>query len=87
MEYTTEEIAQMYSAALDSVWVLDNGQTAEDSDEEWADIVARNVGHLEIVVAKDFWTDEDLTPFHEAIAAHGEAPAEPEATVEPEATP
>jgi len=70
MEYTTEEIAQMYSAALDSVSVLNNGQTVHD-DEQWADIVARNVRHLQIMVKKDFWTDEDLTPFHDAIATHG----------------
>ena len=39
------------------------------TDEDWADTVARNKEHLEIMVAKDFWTDEDLTPFTAAIAA------------------
>ena len=37
-------------------------------DAEWADTVARNKEHLEIMVAKDFWTEEyDLTPFKKAI--------------------
>jgi hypothetical protein len=33
------------------------------TDEDWADTVKRNKEHLEIMVAKDFWTTEDLTPF------------------------
>jgi hypothetical protein len=37
--------------------------------EEKADAIQRNVAHLEIMVAKDFWTTEDLQPFHDAIAA------------------
>jgi hypothetical protein len=41
-------------------------------DADWADTVSRNVQHLEIMVAKDFWTDEDLTPLNDAIAAKGE---------------
>jgi len=39
-------------------------------DEGWADTVSRNVEHLEIMVAKDFWTTEDMTPFNEAITAN-----------------
>jgi len=31
--------------------------------------VDRNVDHLEIMVAKDFWTTEDLTPLNNAITA------------------
>jgi len=40
------------------------------SDEDWVDCVSRNVEHLQIMVAKDFWTTEDLTPFNEAITAN-----------------
>ena len=68
---TAEEIAQYYKAAMDSVNLINKGQQEDMSDEDWADILDRNKRHLEIVVAKDFWTDEDLTPFHEAIAAAG----------------
>jgi len=39
-----------------------------DADER-ADCVSRNVEHLEIMVAKDFWTSEDMTDVNAAIAA------------------
>ena len=69
-ELTAEQIAQHYSAAMDSVNLLNAGQPEGMSDEDWADCVSRNVEHLEIMVAKDFWTTEDLTPFNEAITAN-----------------
>jgi hypothetical protein len=37
--------------------------------EDKQDCVDRNVGHLEIMVAKDFWTDEDMTEVNAAIVA------------------
>jgi hypothetical protein len=66
---TAEEIAQHYSAAMDSVNLI-NDLIAQDSrtDEE-QDTVDRNVDHLQIMVAKDFWTTEDLTPLNNAITA------------------
>jgi hypothetical protein len=69
-ELTAEQIAQHYSAAMDSVNLLNAGQPEDMSDEDWADCVSRNVEHLEIMVAKDFWTTEDLSPFNEAITAN-----------------
>jgi len=36
-------------------------------DDEWADCLARNKEHLNIMLAKDFWTTEDLTPFQQAV--------------------
>ena len=68
-EITTEQIAQHYSAAMDSVNLINAGQPEGMTDEDWADTVARNKEHLEIMVAKDFWTTEYLTPFTAAIAA------------------
>lgn len=67
---TPEEIARHYSAAMDSVDLLNAGQPEGMTDEDWADTVSRNVEHLEIMVAKDFWTDEDLGPFTAAITAN-----------------
>ena len=61
-EITAEEIAQHYSACLDSVAVINN----VDSD---AEIIQRNVEHLKIMLTKDFWTDEDLSPIESAIEA------------------
>jgi hypothetical protein len=67
-QITPEQIAQHYSAAMDSVNLLNAGHPEDMSDEDWEDCVSRNVEHLKIMLAKDFWTDEDLTPFHEIIA-------------------
>lgn len=69
-EVTPEQIAKNYSAAMDSVNLLNAGKPENTTDEEWQDTVKRNVEHLEIMVAKDYWTDEDLTPFTDAIAAN-----------------
>lgn len=72
---TAEEIARNYTAALDSVSLINDviagTQMADEriTDEERKAAVERNVGHLTIMVGKDYWTNEDLTPFNEAIAA------------------
>jgi len=69
---TAEEIAQHYSAMGDSVDLINAGQPEDMSDEDWADCLSRNVEHLKLMVAKDFWTTEDMTAVNAAIAA-GEA--------------
>jgi hypothetical protein len=67
--FTADEIAGHYSAAMDSVNLI-NALMAQDSrTTEEQDTVARNVEHLQLMVAKDFWTTEDLTPFNNAITA------------------
>tara|TARA_B100001939_G_scaffold306812_1_gene286556 strand:+ start:1670 stop:1912 length:243 start_codon:yes stop_codon:yes gene_type:complete len=66
---TAEEIAQHYKAAGDSVTLINELVALSERDEEQIDTVRRNVEHLEIMVAKDFWTTEDLEPFNTAIAA------------------
>jgi hypothetical protein len=65
---TTEQIAKHYSACMDSVALINAGQPEGMEDADWADTVARNKEHLTIMLAKDFWTDEDLTPLEEAAA-------------------
>ena len=67
-DITAEEIARHYSAAMDSVALINAGQPEGMTDEDWADTVARNKEHLEIMLAKDFWTTEDLTPLQAAAA-------------------
>ena len=66
---TAEQIAQHYSAAMDSVNLINDLMAQESRNEEEQDTVDRNVDHLEIMVAKDFWTTEDLTPLNNAITA------------------
>jgi len=69
IEITAEEIAKHYSSAMDSVNLINGSKPTGMSDEDWADCIARNKEHLEIMVAKDFWTTEDLTPLQDAIDA------------------
>jgi len=69
IEITAEEIAKHYSSAMDSVNLINGSKPTGMSDEDWADCIARNKEHLEIMVAKDFWTTEDLTPLQDAINA------------------
>ena len=64
---TAEQIAQHYKAMGDSVWLI-NGIIAGEQQGDKA-TVDRNVEHLELMIAKDFWTDEDMTAVNAAIAA------------------
>jgi len=65
---TQEQIAKHYAACMDSVNLINAGQPEGMEDAEWADTVARNKEHLNIMLAKDFWTTEDLTPLQQAAA-------------------
>jgi dihydrodipicolinate synthase/N-acetylneuraminate lyase len=65
---TAEQIAQHYKAALDSVNLINGTKPENTSDEDWADTIARNKEHLNIMLAKDFWTTEDLGPLRAAAA-------------------
>ena len=66
---TAAEIAQNYSAALDSVTVITDLMALSSRDADQTASVARNVEHLELMVAKDYWTTEDLAPLNSAITA------------------
>jgi hypothetical protein len=70
---TPEQIAQHYSAMGDSVWLINaiiaGEQMASASEEEKKSTVERNVAHLELMLAKDFWTTEDMTAVNAAIVA------------------
>ena len=69
-EITAEEIAQHYTAMGHSVDLLNAGQPEDMENDEWTDTVSRNVEHLQLMVAKDFWTSEDMTAVNAAIAAN-----------------
>lgn len=72
-EITNEEIAQNYTAMGHSVELINaiiaGDAMADDTAEEKQDCVDRNVAHLEIMVAKNYWTDEDMTAVNSAITA------------------
>ena len=65
---TPEQIAQHYSAAMDSVNLINAGKPEGMSDADWTACLSRNKEHLQIMLAKDFWTTEDLTPLRTASA-------------------
>ena len=70
---TAEEIAQDHTAMGHCVELI-NGIIAGTSmiDDEAADkksAVDRNVEHLELMVAKDYWTNESMTAANSAITA------------------
>ncbi len=75
-ERTTDEVAAVFSAAGDSVTVI-NAEVAKSSltDEE-KDTVQRNVDHLELIKAykkvdgtTSIWGSEDFTAIDAAITA------------------
>jgi len=70
---TAEEIAQHYTAMGHSVdlisAIIAGDQMADDDAADRQDCVDRNVEHLQIMVAKDFWGDEDMTAANAAITA------------------
>jgi hypothetical protein len=69
-DLTPEEIQRKYDAALNSVTLLAQEKPVGMADDDWADRKRRNVEHLKIMVAKDYWQGQDLAPLHDAIAAH-----------------
>lgn len=68
---TAEEIQKHYDAAMDSVNLLNAGKPEDMSNDDWTDCVSRNVEHLKIMVAKDYWTAaQDTSVLQAAIDAN-----------------
>ena len=68
---TAEEIAQDYTAMGHSVELINgiiDGSKMADEAADRQSAVDRNVEHLELMVAKDYWTDEDMTAVDAAIS-------------------
>ena len=65
---TPEQIAKHYSAAMDSVNLINGGKPDFMSDADWADCLKRNKDHLDIMLAKTYWTTENLAPLQAAAA-------------------
>ncbi len=70
---TAEDIAQDFTAMGHSVdlinGIIDGSKMADESAEDRQSAVDRNVEHLELMVAKDYWTTEDMTASNAAITA------------------
>ena len=74
MERTTQEIADIFTAAGDSVTAIGIAKTEYETNEEWKDRVKRNVEHLEVIKTykkedeeTSIWTSEDFTAIDKAI--------------------
>jgi len=70
LELTPEQkVAKDYSAAMDSVNLLNAGKPEDMTDEDWADTVKRNKAHLSIQIAKgaEYYGTNDLQPLKDAI--------------------
>ena len=80
--YTTQIIADIYNASLDSVTLINRDanyaawveRTAEGHTEQmWKDMIKRNVDHLELIKGykhhngSSIWTTEDFTAIDAAI--------------------
>ena len=73
MAETAEQIVQHYTAMGHSVDLIDaviaGTQMANESADEKNACVSRNVEHLELMLTRDYWTDEDMTAVDAAIVA------------------
>ena len=75
-ERTADEIAQIFSAAGDSVTLINTAKTSDETDAEYKDKIKRNVEHLEIIKAykktdgtTSIWGSESFTDIDAAITA------------------
>ena len=73
-EKTADEIAAIFSAAGDSVTVINTAKTDDETDDEYKDKIKRNVDHLEIIKGYNkvdettsIWGSEDFTAIDKAI--------------------
>ena len=67
-QLTPEQISKNYSAAMDSVNLINGAKPEQMTNAEWADCLDRNKRHLIIMLAKDYWTTENLAPLQAAAA-------------------
>tara|TARA_R110002111_G_C5721333_1_gene347705 strand:+ start:259 stop:507 length:249 start_codon:yes stop_codon:yes gene_type:complete len=70
---TADKIAAHYTAMGHSVALITDiiagDAMADDDAADRQDCVDRNVAHLELMVAKDYWTDESMTAANAAVTA------------------
>lgn len=66
---TPEQIAQHYSAMLDSVSVINDAIANPEKYAQDETVIQRNVEHLQHMKTRDFWIGEDMSTVDAAIAA------------------
>ena len=75
-ERTADEVAAIFSAAGDSVTVINGSKAEGETDAEWKDKLQRNVDHLELIKAykkedgtTSIWTSENFTAIDAAVTS------------------
>jgi len=75
-ERTSDEVAAIFTAAGDSVTVINGNKSEGETDAEWKDKLQRNVDHLEIIKAykkedetTSIWTSENFTAVDAAVTS------------------
>ena len=73
-ERTADEVAAIFSAAGDSVTVIDTAKTSDETDADFKAKIQRNVDHLELIKAykkldgtTSIWGSESFTAIDAAI--------------------
>jgi len=73
-EKTADEIAAIFSAAGDSVTVINTSKAEDETDDDYKAKIKRNVEHLEIIKGykkldetTSIWGSEDFTAIDKAI--------------------
>ena len=75
-EKTSDEVAAIFSAAGDSVTVINGSKAEGQTDAEWKDELQRNVDHLETIKAykkedgtTSIWGSESFTAQDAAVTS------------------
>ena len=73
-ERTSDEIAAIFTAAGDSVTLINGGKPEWETEDEWKLTVQRNVEHLELIKGykkldetTSIWSGQDFTAIDKAI--------------------
>jgi hypothetical protein len=73
-EKTADEVAAIFTAAGDSVTVIDTTKGSDETDAEFKEKIQRNVDHLELIKAykkldgtTSIWGSEDFSAIDAAI--------------------
>ena len=75
-ERTTNEVAAIFTAAGDSVTLINGNKAFDETNADWKDRLQRNVDHLELIKAykkvdgtTSIWTNENFTAIDAAVTS------------------
>ena len=75
-ERTTDEVAAIFTAAGDSVTLINGNKASDETNADWKDRLQRNVDHLELIKAykkvdgtTSIWTNENFTAIDAAVTS------------------